>query len=44
MAENDTGIKCPKCGKKIIDDGTTYRCESSDFKCWKKIGSITFSV
>ena len=37
MAENDTGIKCPKCGKKIIDDGTTYRCESSDFKCWKKI-------
>ena len=34
---DDTGLKCPKCGGKIIDDGKAYKCESGDFKCWKSI-------
>jgi len=34
---DDTGLKCPKCGGKIIDDGRFYRCEGGDFKCWKSI-------
>lgn len=33
----DSGLKCPKCGGKIVDDGKAYKCESGDFKCWKSI-------
>jgi len=33
----DTGLHCPKCGNKIIDDGTNYKCEAGDFKCLKNI-------
>lgn len=34
---DDTGLKCPKCGGKVIDDGRFYRCDGGDFKCWKVI-------
>ena len=43
MAENteidkeELGLACPKCGKRIIEDGTAYRCEAGDFKCGKEI-------
>ena len=37
MTEKDTGIECPKCGRKIIDGGTDYKCEAGDFMCKKNM-------
>ena len=33
-----TGAKCQKCGSKIVDDGTNYKCENDGkhFLCWKE--------
>ena len=31
----DSGLKCPKCGKKILESGRGFSCEGGDFKCWK---------
>lgn len=29
------GLKCPHCGKKILETDKGFFCEDRDFKCWK---------
>ena len=41
--EKDSGLKCPKCGKKIMESGKGFSCEGGDFKCWKEIDSLEIS-
>lgn len=31
----DTGLKCPHCGKRILETDKGFFCEEKDFKCWK---------
>ncbi|MDY6374892.1 MAG: hypothetical protein SPL69_02135 [Succinivibrionaceae bacterium] len=39
----DTGLRCPHCGKRILEDGRSFRCEDGDFKCWKEIRNARIS-
>lgn len=40
----DSGLKCPKCGKKILESGRGFSCEGGDFKCWKEISGTEISL
>lgn len=39
----DSGLKCPKCGKKIMESGKGFFCEGGDFKCWREISGTEIS-
>ena len=39
----DTGLKCPHCGKKILETDKGFFCEGKDFKCWKSIRGAEIS-
>ncbi len=39
----DSGLKCPKCGKKILESGKGFFCEGGDFRCWKSIRGAEIS-
>lgn len=42
----DTGLKCPKCGSPIIDDGRTFSCQKKEacgFVIWKAISGTVLN-
>ena len=48
-ASKDTGLKCPKCGKPILDSGKYFECQgrtdkSCDWSIWKAPGNKDLSV
>lgn len=45
----DTGLKCPKCGKSIMDNGKAFECQGKKdntctFSVWKEPGGKPFSM
>ena len=45
----DTGLKCPKCGKPIMDNGKAFECQGKKdntctFSVWKEPGGKPFSM